>query len=213
MSVSNALATATAASLHPGSPQMLHHVTYVTYDSKATADFYTQVMGMPLVGTVMDDHLPSTGNTTPYFHTFFRLGDGSTIAFFESPGLPPMPALPDPAFDNFQHLALAVPSKDDVDAWKVWLEANGIDVQLVDHKIIYSIYFHDPNGVRLEVTTTVVESWQDEAGAASALQAWVDVKDSALELGDDVDDRRRALIANNAHQAQIRREREPGGAG
>ena len=194
MSLLNTPAAVTSSSLHPGAPQMLHHVTYVTYDSKATADFYTRVMGMPLVCTVMDDHLPSTGNRTPYFHTFFRLGDGSTIAFFESPGLPAPPPPPHPAFDNFNHLALAVPGKHDVDAWKHWLEENEIEVLLVDHKIIYSIYFHDPNGVRLEITTTVVPSWdEDEAGAADSLDKWVSVKHDTDGSSAEIDHALRAL--------------------
>src|SRR5277367_6176222 len=110
---------------HPGAPAMVHHVTYVTYDSVATAEFYTAVMGMPLVATVMDDHLPSTGDRTPYFHTFFMMGDGATIAFFESPGLPPTPEVPVPAFKNFNHIALQVPTRTDVDHWQTWLEKNG----------------------------------------------------------------------------------------
>jgi catechol 2,3-dioxygenase-like lactoylglutathione lyase family enzyme len=192
---------------------MLHHVTYITYDSEATTDFYTRIMGMPLVCTVMDDHLPSTGNRTPYFHTFFRMGDGSTIAFFESPGLAASPPMPDPAFDNFNHLALEVPTKEDVDAWRRWLNDHNIEVELVDHHIIYSIYFHDPNGVRLEITTTIVPTWnQDEKGAEAALDEWVKTRARARESGEDVDTNLRALITKNAHQAQLRRMRNGRGA-
>lgn len=198
------------SSAHPGVPRMLHHVTYVTYDSVKTVEFYTKVMGMPLVSAVMDDHLPSSGNETPYFHIFFRMGDGSTIAFFESPGLPAAPEYPDPAFDNFNHLALQVDSKADVDAWKGWLEHHDIAVQLVDHGIIYSIYFHDPNGVRLEITTTVVPTWnQEEKTAAEHLASWAHVKEQALEGDGDVDQTLRALIRRNAHQAQVRHGQSP----
>jgi catechol 2,3-dioxygenase-like lactoylglutathione lyase family enzyme len=194
-----------AASRRPTIPQMLHHVAYVTYDSEATADFYTRVMGMPMVNAVMDDHLPSTGDRTPYFHTFFRMADGSTIAFFESPGLPPTPEVPTPAFKNFNHIALEVPTRADVDRWREWLETNGVDVQTVDHHIIYSIYFHDPNDVRLEITATIVDSWNDQPEvAAAALGEWVDAKASALRAGDDVDERLRRVIARHAHQAGIR---------
>jgi catechol 2,3-dioxygenase-like lactoylglutathione lyase family enzyme len=194
---------------HPGAPRMLHHVTYVTYDSEATAKFYVEVMGMPLVCTVMDDHLASTNLQTPYFHTFFRMGDGSTIAFFESPGLVDPAPLPDPAFDNFIHLAMEVPSKEDVDAWHRWLKGHDLDVALVDHGIIYSIYFHDPNGVRLEITTSVDPTWnEDEAGAEVALAEWVKVKAEARATGADEVARLRELISRNAHQEQLRVERE-----
>jgi catechol 2,3-dioxygenase-like lactoylglutathione lyase family enzyme len=199
------------ADSRPTIPQMLHHVAYVTYDSEATADFYTRVMGMPMVNAVMDDHLPSTGDRTPYFHTFFRMADGSTLAFFESPGLPPTPEVPVPAFKNFNHIALQVPTRADVDHWRAWLEHNGVVVRTVDHHIIYSIYFHDPNDVRLEITATIVESWNDQPDVAiEALREWTATKASARLAGDDVDDvdeQLRRLIARHAHQAGIHGQR------
>jgi len=189
-------------------PQMLHHVAYITYDSEATAEFYTKIMGMPLVNVVMDDHLPSTGDSTPYFHTFFRMADGSTLAFFESPGLPATPEVPTPAFKNFNHIALEVPSRADVDHWREWLEINGVEVRAVDHDIIYSIYFSDPNDVRLEITATIVGSWNDQPEwAAKALGDWAETKASALADRSDVDERLRELIARYAYQAAIRRQR------
>jgi len=198
---------------HPIIPQMLHHVAYVTYDSEATADFYTKVMGMPMVNVVMDDHLPSTGDRTPYFHTFFRMGDGSTLAFFESPGLPPTPEVPTPAFKNFNHIALEVPSSADVDRWREWLEDNGVEVQAVDHNIIYSIYFSDPNDVRLEITATIVDSWNDQPErAADALREWANAKAMARLDGSDVDEHLRRVISAHAHQARIRNQRDGGQA-
>jgi catechol 2,3-dioxygenase-like lactoylglutathione lyase family enzyme len=190
-------------------PQNLHHAAYITYDSEATADFYTRVMGMPLVNVVMDDYLPSTGDRTPYFHTFFRMGDGSTLAFFESPGLPPTPEVPVPAFRNFNHVALEVPTRADVDQWRGWLEQNDVDVRLVDHHIIYSIYFHDPNGLTLEITATLDRSWNDQPeGAAAALGEWADAKASARRDGADVEAALRGVIASHAHQASIRTQRD-----
>jgi catechol 2,3-dioxygenase-like lactoylglutathione lyase family enzyme len=186
-------------------PQMLHHVTYVTYDSVATTRFYEDVMGMPLVNVVMDDHLPSTGDRTPYFHTFFRMADGSALAFFESPGLPPEPEYPVNAFKNFIHIAMEVPSRDDVDRWRAWLTANGVESRLVDHKIIYSIYFEDPNGVRLEITATLDKSWNaQEAAATKMMNEWDEAKAAARRSGNDVDEELRAYIARHAHQAIVR---------
>lgn len=193
------------ASEPPVIPQNLHHVAYITYDSEATADFYTRVMGMPLVNVVMDDHLPSTGDRTPYFHTFFRMGDGSTLAFFESPGLPPTPEVPVPAFKNFNHIALEVPTPADVDRWREWLEHNGVDVRPVDHHIIYSIYFRDPNGLTVELTATRDRSWNDQPEAAAAgLSEWANAKASARGSSGDADAALRGVIARHAHQASIR---------
>ena len=58
------------------------------------------------LNAVLDDAIPSTGEPIPYFHSFFRMADGSTIAFFEAPELPPLAPPPHPAYDTFQHLAM-----------------------------------------------------------------------------------------------------------
>ena len=171
---------------------MLSHVAYMTRDTAATADFYTRILGMELVNAVLDDSIPSTGEPIPYFHSFFRMADGSTIAFFEAPELPPLAPPPHPAYDTFQHLALQVDSTDDVDRWHEWLGAHGVEVLgPVDHKIIYSIYFHDPNGVRLEITTpTSTRRGTTTARAARAsLDDWEAVKATRARSGDDMVDR------------------------
>jgi catechol 2,3-dioxygenase-like lactoylglutathione lyase family enzyme len=163
---------ATESTPSPGRPAMLSHVAYITRDTAATADFYTRVLGMELVNAVLDDSIPSTGEPVPYFHSFFRMSDGSTIAFFEAPELPPLEPPPHPAYDTFQHLALQVDRVEDVDRWHAWLGANGVEVLgPVDHKIIYSVYFHDPNGVRLEITTPTSDTWNDNGAAARASPA------------------------------------------
>jgi catechol 2,3-dioxygenase-like lactoylglutathione lyase family enzyme len=168
--------------VEPRTPQMLSHLAYVTKDAKATEEFYTNVLKMDFVNGVMDDSVPSTGDDFPYFHIFFRLGDGSTIAFFEAPGLPDRDAPPHPAYRIFDHLALEVSSPQEVDAWKVRLEEHGLDVVgPTDHGIIYSIYFRDPvNDIRLELTAPLKSDWNDRGpAAAEAMKVWVQTKDEA----------------------------------
>src|SRR3546814_18829192 len=82
-------------------PLMLNHAAWVTHDVEATADFYTRVMGMELVSTVLDDSVPSAGDDFAYFPVFFKMRDGSTIAFFEAPGLPPPPTVHHPPYQIF----------------------------------------------------------------------------------------------------------------
>ena len=93
---------APSAGERPGLPAMLSHVAYITHDTAATVDFYTRVLGMELVNAVLDDAIPSTGEPVPYFHSFFRMADGSTVAFFEAPELPPLEPPPHPAYNTFQ---------------------------------------------------------------------------------------------------------------
>jgi catechol 2,3-dioxygenase-like lactoylglutathione lyase family enzyme len=166
---------------------MLHHAGYVTQDAAATVDFYSRILGMEFSATVMDDKVPSTGEPFPYLHLFFKLADGSTLAFFESPSLgPPAPAS-HPAYDVFNHTALAASSKQEVDVWMQWLTDNGVEViGPIDHGVIYSIYFHDPNGLRLEITVTTLEGWDDRAAEArDDLAAWEAAKRDAADAGDD----------------------------
>lgn len=169
-------------------PRMLNHLAYVTHDVAATADFYMNVMGMELASTIFDDHVPSTGQDFPYFHIFFRMADGSTIAFFECTDLPPPAKSTHPAYDTFNHVALQAANRQELREWLDWLKACKIDViGPVDHKgIIESIYFHDPNGIRLEITTPIDPEWNRHTKQGLAdLKVWVDTKERAKREGRD----------------------------
>lgn len=148
---------------------MLHHAAYVTHDVEATVDFYTNVLGLPLVSSVTDDRIPSTGDPFPYIHLFFKMGDGSTIAFFEALDLPEPATATHPAYNIFNHIAWDVGSSDVVDQWADYLRARGIDVVgPTDHGIIYSVYFYDPNGIRLEFTADVNSDWRERGEEAES---------------------------------------------
>ena len=67
----------------------LHHVAYRCKDARQTVDFYTTVLGLEYTMAVAEDRVPSTLEKNPYFHLFFRMDDGSFIAFFELPESPP----------------------------------------------------------------------------------------------------------------------------
>jgi catechol 2,3-dioxygenase-like lactoylglutathione lyase family enzyme len=172
----------------PGRPAMLSHAAYITHDTAATVAFYTDILGMELVNAVLDDAIPSTGDPVPYFHSFFRMEDGSTIAFFEAPELPELAPPPHYAYDIFQHLALQVDSREEVDRWRDWLVHKGVEVLgPIDHKIIYSVYFHDPSGLRLELTAALDPTWNDRGPAAhAALAEWQEAKAIAKETGNDM---------------------------
>lgn len=189
---------------NPGlTPKMLNHVAWVTHDVVATYDFYTRVMGMELASTVIDDRVPSTGDSFPYFHIFFRMKDGSTFAFFEAPGLPAPAESTHPAYDIFNHIALEVPTREDVMQWYDWLRQNDIEiVGPTDHGIILSIYFHDPNGVRLEITTPLADDWNNRPEEAMKdLDEWVTAKEKAKAEGRDVTE---AMIEVARNRAQAR---------
>jgi catechol 2,3-dioxygenase-like lactoylglutathione lyase family enzyme len=169
-------------------PRMLNHAAYVTHDVAATADFYTRILGMELASTIFDDHVPSTGDDFPYFHIFFRMADGSTIAFFEVADLPARAKPSHPAYEVFDHMALQVASRDELKRWYEWLKKHGVDVLgPVDHKgMIESIYFHDPNGIRLELTIPLDAQWNRHTQQGyEDLKRWVETKERAKREGLD----------------------------
>ena len=53
----------------------------------------------------------------------------------------------------------------------------------VDHGIMYSIYFHDPNGNRLEITAPVDPDWNDMGERARALGGSLQLRAGPGDVG------------------------------
>ncbi len=159
--------------------QGLHHNAYRCRDSEETRRFYEDFLGLPLAGTLEIGETKS-GRKTDTLHTFYRLGDGSFLAFFEAPDMP-FDFKPQHDFDL--HIALGV----DADTLQRMLakgRAEGVETRGVsDHGFIHSIYFRDPNGYVIELTTP--RPGHDEAmdpalnGAREKLQRWTASKQPA----------------------------------
>ncbi len=59
---------------------------------------------------------------------------------------------------NHHHIALAVDSLGELEAFREKLVRKGVGVsEVVDHDFIKSVYFRDPNGILLEVSAYVRE--------------------------------------------------------
>lgn len=147
----------------------LHHFAYRCRDAEQTRRFYEDLLGLPLVHIVRAEHVPSTGEYCPYVHLFFEMTDGSSVAFFDlGDDTASLPSPNTPLWAN--HLALRVDSADAVRDAKRRLEAAAVEViGPVDHDgFVLSIYFFDPNGVRLELTTTTCDAAQLAAYRAKA---------------------------------------------
>jgi catechol 2,3-dioxygenase-like lactoylglutathione lyase family enzyme len=131
--------------------ERIHHVAYRCKDAKETVEWYGRHLGMNFVLAIAEDKVPSTHADDPYMHLFLDAGGGNILAFFELPQCAPMGRDANtPAW--VQHIALKVDSVDTLLAAKARLEATGIEVVgVTDHTIFQSIYFHDPNGHRIEL--------------------------------------------------------------
>jgi glyoxylase I family protein len=134
-------------------PQSFNHVAVLTLDSHKTYDFYTRILGMKLLSAVRENSVPSTGEKVSFLHTFYGMEDGSCLAFFELDGLQ-LPKVDDGVPRWVRHFAMNVATNEELLSWKERIEANGVEVRgVVDHEGIWqSIYFFDPNGLRLELT-------------------------------------------------------------
>lgn len=145
----------------------LHHNAYRCRDSEQTRAFYEDFLELPLADAFTIEQT-KTGRKTHALHSFFRLGDGSFLAFFE---------VPDMAFDFKDqhdydlHIALEVDAQA-LDRMFAKGKDAGIETRgVADHGFIRSIYFRDPNGYVIELTTPVEGSstgTSDEARAALA---------------------------------------------
>ncbi|MFB9948750.1 VOC family protein [Rhizobium puerariae] len=154
----------------------LYHFSYPCRDGEETRKFYEDLLGLPLVNCMTSERVPSTGEEKPYAHFFFELGDGSYMAFFDlGENIMPLPSPNTP--DWVQHFAMEVDSVEEVLKFRTRLQDAGVKTtDVIDHEFINSIYFFDPNGLRLEITARTEEPGYLEKAASEAhdgMSGWV----------------------------------------
>jgi glyoxylase I family protein len=159
----------------PAPVQQLHHYAYRARDAEETRHFYEDILGLPMYHIIQSDVVPSTGELCPYTHFFFRLQDGSFIAFFDLGD--DEAALPSPNTPEWvNHVSFRVNTVGDLEAMKTRLEAHGVQVLgVTDHHIFKSIYFFDPNGIRLELSAQLADEFQmlqESKTAHARLREW-----------------------------------------
>jgi len=126
----------------------LHHNAYRCRDAEETRRFYEDFLGLPLVKAFNITESKS-GRSTDVLHSFYRMADGSCLAFFEAPG---QPFEFKAQHDYDLHIALEV-APGELHAMFAKGKASGIETRGVsDHGFIDSIYFRDPNGYVIELT-------------------------------------------------------------
>jgi catechol 2,3-dioxygenase-like lactoylglutathione lyase family enzyme len=126
----------------------LHHNAYRCRDSEETRRFYEDFLGLPFAHALNISET-KTGRETNVLHTFFRLDDGSFLAFFEAPDRP-FEFKDQHDFDLHIALEVETPVLERMLAKGKdrGMEARGIS----DHEFVRSIYFRDPNGYVIELT-------------------------------------------------------------
>ena len=157
----------------------LHHNAYRCRDSEETRRFYENFLGLPLSGTLELTETKS-GRAIQTLHTFFRLDDGSFLAFFETADMP----FDFKAQHDFDlHIALEV-ARPVLSVMLAKGKAEGVETRgISDHGFIDSIYFRDPNGYVIELSAKRPDhdAQMDPStnSARETLQRWVAAKNAA----------------------------------
>src|SRR3954465_379150 len=165
----------------------IHHLALNIYDLRMTALFYARIGGVPLVHAMkvpagLGTGLANRGNP-PYErirHYFFDMGNDSLLAFFEIPRGAEQ-AVKRNAIGGMQHVAFAVtPSQFAALQERLRAAKVAFDGPIDILPGLVSVYFLDPNGIRLEACCqpaageqpTVIESVaQSRASAKSELES------------------------------------------
>ena len=155
----------------------LHHNAYVCRDMEETRKFYEGLLGLRLTAA-FELQATKTGRPVKAIHAFYEMNDHSFLAFFEVPGEYGEEMFKDKS-DFDLHIALEVAG---MDALLEFLERGkraGVDVRgPSDHEFCHSIYFRDPNGYVIELTTKDEkhDEWMNQSlsQAHEVLKTWQD---------------------------------------
>jgi catechol 2,3-dioxygenase-like lactoylglutathione lyase family enzyme len=121
----------------------IDHVAIAVADVERSANWYVEVLGFERL-------YPGMWNGTPVF-----IGKGKTaIALF--PVRSEHSKSDKRGRTNMLHLAFRADRRNFLGAQEE-LEDRGIKFEFQDHEISHSIYFHDPDGHELEITTYELE--------------------------------------------------------
>ncbi|WP_110207209.1 VOC family protein [Nocardioides daejeonensis] len=167
-----------------------NHVALVSSDMQRTIDFYSGILGMPLLKSLdLPDNLGQ--------HFFFDAGNGNSLAFFwfteAADGVPGISAPEEkPGFgewisavSSLNHVAFDVPAEKFAE-YRAKLKAAGVQVgpivnhdnsptqvalEMNDDVYVRSFYFQDPDGILLEFATWMREFGPDDVGTKPRTEA------------------------------------------
>ncbi|MBA3811667.1 MAG: VOC family protein [Caulobacteraceae bacterium] len=122
-------------------------MVFPIWEAEASLTFYGEVLGLPLIDAFGGDDWGGM----PWLMMIFAVGDGRELVLVARRGAAPPSDDTTPA--DIRHYAFSVGSADKQDAWRAKLATAGVNLWEEDHGRQHSLYFADPNGVILEITT------------------------------------------------------------
>ncbi|PKB73689.1 MAG: hypothetical protein BZY75_00540 [SAR202 cluster bacterium Io17-Chloro-G7] len=122
------------------STQGMNHVAIFAKDLEATAAFYNDVMGMPVIRVTANRDVEDST------HMNVGMGNGMTFAFFDFPNVSRLQRKAPEGVGGIMHIALVI-DHDKREEIKGRLEARRIDFR----EIGGAVYLKDPNGLGIEL--------------------------------------------------------------
>ncbi|RUP27359.1 MAG: VOC family protein [Curvibacter sp.] len=126
--------------------QGLHHVALICRDVERSRDFYTRVLGLPVLHEQYRAERQS--------HKIdLALPDGTQLELFSFPSPPARPSRPEAC--GLRHLALRVA---DLPAWVAHLQSHGVPVEPLRIDEVTGAtftFFADPDGLPIELVQQV----------------------------------------------------------
>lgn len=141
-------------------PNGIHHIAIMSADMKAQLTFFTQVLGLPLVG-LFEMHGVPGGK-----HAFLKLDEDSFFSVVELDGVGEIPSTlgithagtgaGKCAAGVTQHIAFRVADEAGLIAMRNRIRSHGVPaIGPIGHGFCKSIYFAGPEGLTLEVSYAV----------------------------------------------------------
>ncbi len=138
----------------------IDHVAVNTNDMEATLRFYCGILGMRLART----------SRTPdgRRHYNVEIGGGNAFAFFDGADRPV-----ESSAQYLNHFALPVATAAEFDESYQRLQEHGVEVtEIIEREYGKTFYFHDPNGIRLQIELQTT-GWRDDLTGDPDPVPWV----------------------------------------
>ena len=135
-------------------PLRLHHHAYAVKDQEANRHFLEDIIGLPLIATWCERNFNNAvGREVDYCHTFFGIGDGGALAFFQyaDDEVWEKSKAIHPEIDVAWHISLKV-TQATFDEIVRRLAAHKIAFRKIDHGYCLSLYCRTPDNMQLEFT-------------------------------------------------------------
>ena len=120
----------------------IHHVAIICSDYKISKEFYTNLLGFPVIREVYRKERDS-------YKLDLALPDGTQLELFSFPNAPVRPSYPEA--QGLRHLAFQTI---DIDATVKELEEKGVEVEPIrtdEHTNKRFTFFSDPDGLPIEL--------------------------------------------------------------